>query len=34
MVLGWRPDNPDVRAAPDLETLLDELEALPAADLS
>jgi hypothetical protein len=34
MVLDWRPVNPDVRAAPDLETLLDELDALPVADPS
>lgn len=34
MVLDWRPDHPGVRAAPDLETLLDELDATPAADLS
>jgi len=34
MVLDWQPGNPDVRAAPDLETLLDELDATPVHDLS
>jgi hypothetical protein len=34
VVVGWNPDRPDVRAAPDLESLLDELDAGPVADLS
>jgi hypothetical protein len=34
VVLDWNPDNPDVRGAPDLETLLDELDAGPVSDLS
>lgn len=34
VVLDWNPDHPEVRAAPDLETLLDELNARPVSDLS
>jgi hypothetical protein len=34
MVLDWQPGNPGVRAAPDLETLLDELDAIPVTGLS
>lgn len=34
VVLDWNPANPDVRAAPDLETLLDELDAGPVSEMS
>jgi hypothetical protein len=34
VVLDWNPENPEVRGAPDLETLLDELDAGPVSDLS
>ena len=34
VVLDWNPQNPEVRVAPDLETLLDELDAGPVTDLS
>lgn len=34
VVLDWNPDNPDVRGAQDLETLLDSLDAGPVTEMS
>lgn len=34
VVLDWNPDDPDVRGAPDLETLLDALDAGPVTEMS
>jgi hypothetical protein len=34
VIVDWNPEHPEVRAAPDLETLLDELHADPVTDLS
>jgi hypothetical protein len=34
VVLDWNPGNPDVRGAPDLETLLDALDAGSVTELS